>query len=161
MGLLPVACWDCGFKSCQRHGSLSIVSVVCCQVEVEVSVWGWSRVQSSPTECGVSKCDRVVSIVRRSWPTKGCCTMEKKMKVLLTAVAVVSSRTVLRDTCVLLCTNSADTNRATACTTVLIVCPLPRRSLCCGWMIDGGSQCWGRIPLQLTPTESKNTQLRS
>jgi len=61
---------------------LSIVSVVCCQVELEVSAWGWSLVQSSPTECGVSECDRVASIMRRSWSTTECCTMEKKMKVL-------------------------------------------------------------------------------
>jgi hypothetical protein len=36
------------------HGCLSVVSVVCCQVEV--SATGWSLVQRSPTECGVSKC---------------------------------------------------------------------------------------------------------
>jgi hypothetical protein len=36
------------------------VSVVCCQVEV--SVVGWSLVQRSPTECGVSKvCDHETS----------------------------------------------------------------------------------------------------
>jgi hypothetical protein len=34
------------------HGCLSLLSVVCCQVEVPAS--GWSLVQSSPTECGVS-----------------------------------------------------------------------------------------------------------
>jgi hypothetical protein len=38
------------------HGCLSFVSVVCCQVEVSAS--GWSLVQGSPTECGVSECDR-------------------------------------------------------------------------------------------------------
>jgi hypothetical protein len=37
------------------HGHLSLVNVVCCQVEVSVS--GWSIVQRSPTECGVSECD--------------------------------------------------------------------------------------------------------
>jgi hypothetical protein len=31
---------------------VSLVSVVCCQVEVSVS--GWSLVQKNPTECGVS-----------------------------------------------------------------------------------------------------------
>jgi hypothetical protein len=42
------------------HGCLSVVSVVCCQVEV--SATGWSLVQRSPTECGVSKvCDREAS----------------------------------------------------------------------------------------------------
>jgi hypothetical protein len=39
---------------------LSLVSVVCCQVEV--SATGWSLVQRSATECGVSKkCDREAS----------------------------------------------------------------------------------------------------
>ena len=48
--------WDCGFESRRGHGCLSVVSVVCCQVEV--SATGWSLVQRSPTECGVSKvCD--------------------------------------------------------------------------------------------------------
>jgi hypothetical protein len=31
---------------------MSVVSIVCCQVEV--SAMGWSLVQRSPTECGVS-----------------------------------------------------------------------------------------------------------
>jgi hypothetical protein len=39
-------------KSHQEHGCSSFVSVVCCQVEV--SATGWSLVQRSPTECGVS-----------------------------------------------------------------------------------------------------------
>jgi hypothetical protein len=38
------------------HGCLSVVSVVSCQVEI--SATGWSLVQRSPTECGVSECDR-------------------------------------------------------------------------------------------------------
>jgi hypothetical protein len=46
------------------HGSLSVVSVVCCQVEFCAS--GRSRVQRSPTECGVSECDLDV-------PTRGGC----------------------------------------------------------------------------------------
>jgi len=33
---------------------LSVVSVVCCQVEV--STTGWSLVQRSPTDSGVSLC---------------------------------------------------------------------------------------------------------
>jgi hypothetical protein len=35
------------------HGCLSLISVVCCQVEV--SATSWSLVQRSPTDCGVSK----------------------------------------------------------------------------------------------------------
>jgi hypothetical protein len=48
-----------------------VVSVVCCQVEVSAS--GRSLVQRSPTECGVSECNREASTMRRPWPTRGCC----------------------------------------------------------------------------------------
>jgi hypothetical protein len=34
--------------------------------------------QRSPTECGVSECDRLASIMRRPWPTRGCCVIGKK-----------------------------------------------------------------------------------
>ena len=54
IGLRPLACWDCGFESHRGHGCLSVVSVVCCQVEV--SATDWSLVQRSPTDCGVSLC---------------------------------------------------------------------------------------------------------
>jgi len=50
------------------HGCLSVVSIVCCQVEVSAS--GWSLIQRSPTECVVSECDLESSIVRRPWPTR-------------------------------------------------------------------------------------------
>jgi len=36
------------------HGCLSVVSVVCCQVEV--SATSWSLVRRSPTNCGASLC---------------------------------------------------------------------------------------------------------
>jgi hypothetical protein len=41
---------DCGFESRRERGCLSLVSVVCCQVEV--SAPGCSRFRSSPIECG-------------------------------------------------------------------------------------------------------------
>jgi hypothetical protein len=42
---------------------MSVVSVVCCQVEV--SATSWSLVQRSPTDCGVSNvCDRQTSTKR-------------------------------------------------------------------------------------------------
>ena len=54
-GLLT--CWGCGFESRWVHGSLSVSSVACCQVEISAS--GWSLVQKSPTYCGASnECDR-------------------------------------------------------------------------------------------------------
>ena len=71
----PVACWDCGFESRRVHGCLSLVSAVCCQVEVSDS--GRSLVQRSPTECGVSECGRKASIMRFC-PFRGSCAMEKK-----------------------------------------------------------------------------------
>ena len=49
-----------GFESRRRHGCLSVLSAVCCQVSVTV----WSLVQRSPTECGVSDCDREASTIR-------------------------------------------------------------------------------------------------
>jgi hypothetical protein len=45
---------------------MSVVSVVCCQV------------QRSPTECGVSGCDRESLIMRRPWPTGDCWAVVKK-----------------------------------------------------------------------------------
>jgi hypothetical protein len=50
--LRPFACWDCGFESHRGHGCFSVVTVVCCQVEV--SATDWSLVQRSPTNCGAS-----------------------------------------------------------------------------------------------------------
>ena len=47
---------------------LSLVSIVCCQVQV--SATGRSLVQRSPTECGVSECDLEISTIRRPRPTK-------------------------------------------------------------------------------------------
>ena len=52
-----------------------LVSVVCCQVEFSAS--GRSLVQRSPTECGVSERDHGSSIMRRPWPTGGCCAVVK------------------------------------------------------------------------------------
>ena len=51
---------------------LSLVNVVCCQVGI--SALGLQR---SPTECGVSEYDHEASIMRRPWPTRGSCAMEK------------------------------------------------------------------------------------
>jgi len=53
VGLLPFIFWDCGFESRLVHGYLSLVSVVCCQVEVFAT--GRSLFQRSATEWGVSE----------------------------------------------------------------------------------------------------------
>ena len=52
------------------------LSVVCCQKEV--SATGRSLVQRSPTECGVSVCDREASTMRKPLPITGCRAMGGK-----------------------------------------------------------------------------------
>jgi hypothetical protein len=66
-----------GFESHGGHGCLSIVSVVCCEVEVSVS--GWSLVQRSPTECGVFKKCVIAKPrkMRRPRPPRRCQAIEK------------------------------------------------------------------------------------
>jgi hypothetical protein len=75
MDLRPIACWDWGFEYRRLHGYLSLVSVVCCEVKISAS--GWSLVQRSPTECGVSECDLRTSITKRPWPSRICCATGK------------------------------------------------------------------------------------
>jgi hypothetical protein len=53
---------------------MCLVGAVHCQVEVSTS--GWSPVQRSPTDYGVSGFDREASLMRRTWPTSSCCGME-------------------------------------------------------------------------------------
>jgi hypothetical protein len=54
VGVRPLACWDFGFEFHRGHWRLSVVGVVCCQVEV--STTSWSLVQMSPTDYGASLC---------------------------------------------------------------------------------------------------------
>jgi hypothetical protein len=76
VGPRPLASWDCRFEFRRGHVRLSVVNVVCCQIEV--SAVDWSLLQRRiPTECGVLVCDRVASI-KIPWPTSSCCAMEKK-----------------------------------------------------------------------------------
>jgi len=53
---------------------MSLVSVVCCQVEVSASD---CLIHMSPTECGVSERDHEALIMRRPRPTRGCCATKK------------------------------------------------------------------------------------
>jgi hypothetical protein len=56
-----------GSNPAGEHGYLSLMNVVCCRVQVCVS--GWSLVQGSPTECGVSEWDGRTS-QKRSRPSR-------------------------------------------------------------------------------------------
>jgi hypothetical protein len=53
-------------ESRRGHGYLSLVNVVCCQVDVFAN--DPSLAQRSPTECGVSECDLEISTVRLPRP---------------------------------------------------------------------------------------------
>ena len=66
VGFRPLACWDCGFESRRKHGCLSVVSIVCCQVEV--SATSWSLVQKSPTDCSALLGDWISKHHRSSGP---------------------------------------------------------------------------------------------
>jgi hypothetical protein len=72
-GLRSLTCWDRGFEFCRRHGYLTFVNFVCCQVEF--LVLGWSLVQRIFTECSVNECDHEAGILR-PWATRDCCAME-------------------------------------------------------------------------------------
>jgi hypothetical protein len=66
------------------------VSVVCCQVEVSAS--GWSLVQRSPTDCGVSKkCNREASKLGGLGTRKGAVEpLEKKPNVLQLTCSLIN-----------------------------------------------------------------------
>jgi hypothetical protein len=49
VGLRPNVCWDCGFASLRGYGCLTLLIIVCYQVEV--SATGRSLVQRSPIDC--------------------------------------------------------------------------------------------------------------
>jgi len=88
------ACWDCGPESRRVHGCLSVVSVVCCQVEV--SELGWSLVQGSSTECAVFECDCEVSKMRRPCPTGGLLRRGKRITVRLRHIKCILFHCTLR-----------------------------------------------------------------
>jgi len=81
--------WVCGrslggFAGSNPTGNmdvLSLVSVVCCQVEVSI---GLITRPESPIECGMSECDRKASTMRSLWPTRGLTIyFRKKIPCLL------------------------------------------------------------------------------
>jgi hypothetical protein len=83
VGLGLLDWWDCGFEP--RQGawvSLSLVSVVCCQVDMSETVR--SLVQRSPSERGVSEWSRNLDNeeAKAHWD---CRAMEKNYCSLLTA----------------------------------------------------------------------------
>jgi hypothetical protein len=90
--LIPVAvrskAWVCGrlldgIVGSNPAGGMVVcllLSVVCSQVEIFES--GRSLVQRSLTECGVSECDHEAPVIRRPWPSRGCCAIGNKYVIL-------------------------------------------------------------------------------
>jgi hypothetical protein len=68
VGLRFLACWDSGFEFRRGYGSLTLVIVVFCLVEVPAT--GQSLVRMSPKECSVPECDLETSTTRRPRPTR-------------------------------------------------------------------------------------------
>ena len=66
------------------HGYLSVVTVACFQVDISGS--GWSLVQRNPTDCTVSEYDREATIMRKPWPTRGCCAKGKQISVSIIGI---------------------------------------------------------------------------
>jgi hypothetical protein len=65
---------------------MSVVSVVCCQVEV--SATGWSLVQRSPTEYSVCKKCVIVKLrkMRRRRPPRGCRAIGKNIYIIVNSL---------------------------------------------------------------------------
>jgi hypothetical protein len=60
------------------RGAWMSVSSECCFFSGRgVCESGWSLVQKSPTECGVSECDRETVIIRGTWPNRGVAPWNK------------------------------------------------------------------------------------
>jgi hypothetical protein len=59
-------------------------------------VSGLSLNQRSPTECGVSECDRETSIMRTPWPTMGCCAVGIIIIIIIIIVLIVLLRDITK-----------------------------------------------------------------
>ena len=71
----PFVCWDCGFEFRWEEGCLFIV-----YYQADISATDRSLIQS-PTECGVSGCDRVISNMWRPRPTRAVGPLKKTGKM--------------------------------------------------------------------------------
>jgi hypothetical protein len=82
----PIGLLGLRIRNTRGHGCLSLVSVVCCQVEV--SAMGWSLIQRSSNECGSSERDRESSITKRPCSTRGCRKIKKKCTRIQRNIAI-------------------------------------------------------------------------
>ena len=83
MSLVNIVCFQVQVSAWADHSYRGVLlSVIWVYVSCEHCVFsgtglcaGWSLVQRSPTECHMPECDHEASIMRRPWPTRGCCAM--------------------------------------------------------------------------------------
>ena len=78
-GLLPIACWDCGFEIHWRHEYLFHVSVVCCQVEVSARGRSLDRGIYTDSFFFFTKCCQENLNLRRRWGPRAAEIRKKKM----------------------------------------------------------------------------------
>ena len=70
--------WLLGFAGSNSYGDMSVPLLrLLCFRQKDFSATGRSLFQRNPNECVVSECDCEASIMRRPWPTRGCCAMGK------------------------------------------------------------------------------------
>ena len=61
-------------------GAWPSVSCECCMLSGRGLCFGLiTRTEESYRVCGVSECDREASIMRRAWPTGGCCSLGRRI----------------------------------------------------------------------------------
>jgi hypothetical protein len=60
-------------------GAWMSVPCECCVLSGRGLCVGLVGHPESPTDCGVSECDREASIMRRPWPSRFCCAMGRKV----------------------------------------------------------------------------------
>ena len=68
-------CWTFRPEFHRGHGCLSVWML--CVVRLRALHRADRSSRGFLPECGVSECDSEASIMRRHWPTRGCCAMEK------------------------------------------------------------------------------------
>jgi hypothetical protein len=57
------------------------VCLLCCMLSSRVCCAGWSLVQGSYTECGLSGCDCETSTMRRPWHIRSCRTTKRNIVI--------------------------------------------------------------------------------
>jgi hypothetical protein len=76
-----------GVEGFEYHGAWIFVPFYCCMLSGRGNFDGLITHTDWSIERGVSECDHEASKMRRTWPTRGCCAMEKEKEKTLAIVA--------------------------------------------------------------------------